>query len=571
MNLLMPAAFWLLPLLLAALIWIRFLRGRRQEILTGSLILWRKLAAEQPAHPPRRFVLDRALILQALALAALVAALAGPQFAATSSGRTVVIAVDNGPLSRFRAQDGARVWSAIQSRARAALEKYSTLDRVLLVRAAPAPKLLTPQPVSASEAQALLNALQPALSGPDAAALYDFARNAARASNAVELSVISPAFAPETLAQSGGWIGVSVKPRENAGIVAFGALLYAEGGAERLQGLVRVHNAGGTAREIPIRASQEGGREWKETLRVPAQGDVVFAMDNLDAARPLQVSIVSDDGLGEDNAMLAQPRVGGSPLRIRFHAKLPALERLYATAQRAEILPADSPLAADLEVFAGTPPQQLSAEARAMLLIQPTSGYRFFFEVGDAVLTAPIVLTDEVSPLTKSMQGGGEAGLFPVLQAVEILRTGSYTSLLKDARSQRSLALRFTDERSRPGYVLAFTPGAGGAPEALMPSDLTALLLRISRDAAGRGEPFSVLRAAELEARQDAPAGTDVAVLDAAVTTARAGAASSSQPLALGRAEAPRVLALRPWLILLALALLALEFMFSARPRAIPA
>ena len=43
-----PAAFWLVPIVLAVLILLRLYRTRRKEIVTGSLLLWRRLAKQQP-------------------------------------------------------------------------------------------------------------------------------------------------------------------------------------------------------------------------------------------------------------------------------------------------------------------------------------------------------------------------------------------------------------------------------------------------------------------------------------------------------------------------------------------
>lgn len=565
-----PAAFWLLPVVLAALFWIRFLRGRRQEVVAGSLLLWRSLAALQPVNPPRRFPFDRSLILQALALVALVAALARPEFSTSTGGRTVVIAVDNGPLARFRSSEASPLWNAVSEKTRQALDALNPADRVVLIRAAPFPKLLSNDPVSPAEARKAFDNLLPALSGPDPEALFAYARNAARSSNTQNVAVFSASAAPSMADKTGEWICTGGKPQGNVGIVAFGAVTFAKGGKESLQGLLRIHNAAADAREVSVRASQEGGRDWTAKLQLSANSDDVMTLDEIDASRTLRVTLTPDDGLLEDNSILIQPRKS-QPVRIRYHAKLPAIERLFATALLAESVPAESSDRADIDVYSGAPPQQLSPDTRAVLLVEPTSGYRFFFDIGDATLTAPIILRDEPSPLTANFKGGGETGLFPVARAVEILRTGSYTSLLKNGRTQRTLAARFVDERGRTGYVLAFSPGAGSAPDALLPDELSALLIRMARDASGRAEPFNIEKAADWEARNDDVAQTQMAVLDSRITSLQAGAATTGSP-ALLVSSAAQKFALRPWLILLGLLLLTIDFLFArATPRPVSA
>src|SRR5436190_1986249 len=107
------SALWLLPVLLILLVFLRFFQTRRRDLHAGSLMLWRRLAAQQPKLPPRRFILDRSLLLQALALAALVLALAGPSLALSNSQRqAMVLMLDNGPTSRARV-DGQSGFSLI--------------------------------------------------------------------------------------------------------------------------------------------------------------------------------------------------------------------------------------------------------------------------------------------------------------------------------------------------------------------------------------------------------------------------------------------------------------------------
>src|SRR5207248_1734322 len=96
-----------------------------------------------------------------------------------------------------------------------------------------------------------------------------------------------------------------------------------------------------------------------------------------------------------------------------------------------------------------------------------------------------------------------------VPKALEILRTGDFKTLLRDPATGRALALKFRDEKSRPCYVLAFSPGEGLAPERRLEPPLAALLTRMVLEATRAGPPFAVVSAANLEAATAQPLPLD--------------------------------------------------------------
>jgi hypothetical protein len=564
-----PGAFWFLPPFLAVLLWIRFLSQRRQEILAGSLLLWKRLAAQQAVKPPRRLAFDRALLIQILAILALTLALANPRMAGGSAGgRSVVLAIDNGPLARFREANGAPLWNRVTAAARAQLDALRETDRVWLLRSSPAPLILG-EVLTPAAARASLEKIAPALSSIDGNLFDVFAQNAARAANAGALRILSPAPAP-TPSAAAHWIATGGTPRPNAGIVAFGMRNDSTTPdtiekVQRTRALVRVHNAGDAPLDADLSLTRGGETLKVERIQAAAHADAVALFDLEPTAEALAIRLNSDDALPDDNDLLLSPLPQHRP-RVRFHAAQPALEALFRI--EATVLAANDAGTADLEVYVGAPPAEVPADSGAPLLVAPTGGYRFFFDVGDTLLEKPRVIVDEASPLTAHF-ATNESGLFFVPRAVELRRTGNFQSLLKDAVTQRTLAARFVDQARRPGYVLAFAPGAGASAEAKLPPELAALLLRMLREAAGAWEPYRVQRAADAEARSGEPAppgAAGLAVLDEAVTSARtAEPGLTPAPAFSENASNAEATDLRPWLIALALALLILEFVLARK------
>jgi len=174
------------------------------------------------------------------------------------------------------------------------------------------------------------------------------------------------------------------------------------------------------------------------------------------------------------------------------------------------------------------------------------------------------------------------SGIFPVPRACEILPTGDFKTLLKDAGTGRALAARFVDEKQRLGLLLAFVPGAGFPPEKVLEPELAALLVRAVLEAAGAGDPFQVTRAAALELqsgeplpldwRPDPNPGAGGAVLDESVSAiglagVPSGFSGGLSGLDLQPVERAQLWDLRPWLIAAGMLLAGLELWLEQRGR----
>jgi len=589
-----PAAFWLIVPLTVALILFRLYRTRRKEIVTGSLLLWRRLALHQPKTPPKRVIMDRSLLLQAAAMLALVAALAGPVLALGGRrGRGLLLLLDNAPPARAREADGTPLWARVQEKAQEVLRVLKPDDTVFLARSAPQPRLLAADGVRPGQAAALVAAQLPALSGPTAEQAWLFAVDAARhlsGDGPLAAVAVSPREGPASAAGTQAWLGVAPQATlpPNVGIVDFGALSVAREGKAEVQVLVRLRNFSSAAAQGTVRLEGLGNEGGVPAMVQPCslapggEEAVVFSVPR-EPACPLRIAWARADGtpdaLPEDDAIVAAPRLLSRP-RVRFHAAVPALEQLYRVALNATFVPPDSAGPADLDVYAGSVPERAPENSRGIMLLSPEAGYRLVFDVSGKTLPWPRVQRDESDPLTRGI-ADKPGGVFPVPQARELLPTGDFKTLLKDAASQRALVARFVDEKQRPGFLLAFVPGAGFPAGRMLEPELAAVLVRAALLSAGAGEPLEARRAAEIEraggepssldwrADRDLAAGGGAGVLDERTSAsvehvARAGG-QAFDTAALEPLARRQLFDLRPWLIVVAMLLAGMELWLEQR------
>lgn len=580
-----PAAFWLLVPILLTLLLLRLYQSRRQEITAGSLMLWRRLAAQQPRTPPPRVWIDRTLILQLLAFFALVLAFTAPVLGKSSRGRVMLLVVDNGPLARARSSNKEPLWIAVKAEALSVLNELKSDDRVYLAVSAPGPRLLSDEGLAPAAAIAMLGKISPALSGPQperllAAAIEIGARMEKTGGAAAPPLILSLRAAPPSGAQHWRCVASSPAPA-NTAIVAVGAVPI---GSETMQVMVRLRHFSNAPATGSVRLSAADKILAEQALQLPPDADQAVV---LTVPYPMQSALriawtssdKNPDALPEDDVVMAAPRTL-TPPRIRLHAPLPALEKLYAAALNATILnslpepESTATTRVDLEIYANSVPEQAPAHCGAMLFLAPERGYRSVFDSGK-LLPRPRPQLDEKDSLTAGLADGPD-GIFPIAEAREILQTGDFKTVLKDRITQRALVARFVDERGAPGFLMAFVPGAGMPSERPLDPALAAMLVRIALEAAGSREPLELRRAAELEAEsrsalplnwmpdQEKSAG----VLDESVSHLQPGQRSNTAALPLVALSHGRVYDLSPWFILVALLLLAAELWLSRTARA---
>ena len=486
-----PSALWLFPAAVAALLLLQLWHGRRREWLSGSLLIWRRVAAQEPARPPRRIVLDLPFWLETAALLAITLALAGPSVLGSTAARRLVLIVDNGPAARARMSGGKMVWADVRSAAREVLGGLGSGDRVALAATSPLPRALpSGEGLTEAEALAQLDRMLPALSSPEVEKTWAFAVEEARLFGTPEgpaaIVVISSRAAPDEAGMNprSAWhtVGPGTRPA-NVGVTAFGAALLDAGGAEVL---VQVRNFGAGEAAGQVVLEPAGGPAFPpQPVRLAAGGMKGVAFRLPGPLPPLRVAWRGEggtDALPEDDEVTAVPRAFGPP-RVRLHGAAPHLEDLYRQALGAQVLPLDSRERADLEIYVEALPPAGLPPARAFLLLAPVADLGPF-EVLPQVLEYPAAHLAWEDSLTHYMQETPEGLGWRIAKARALRQVGDLRVLVQDAGG-RPLSARFRLKDGRPAYVLAFVPGEGPRERKLDSPSLAALLVRLLREAAG--------------------------------------------------------------------------------------
>lgn len=350
MSVAAPAALWGL-LVLPVIVLLYMLRARRQDLPVSTLLLWQRARRELAAHRPvRRFERSLLLLLQLLAAALLVLALARPQIrlpGGPEAGTVVVVDVS----ASMQATDVApsRFETAIRQ-AHAAVD--AAPGPVMIVAAAAAPRVMAPFDDAAS-AHRTLDALHPT----DGPARIDQAVTLAlgqRRPGGVRVEVFTdragasvPGVSYHVVGRSGANVGiasVAVEP------VARGSLL-----------VVQVHNAGPRAERIPVVVSRNGRRLVARTV-VAGAGAVTSVTLPVSVSGVVHVALEHADMLAVDNTAYAvagaqAPRVvlAGAADRVLAEA-LAAIPVHVTPAQR--VTP-ETLAAADVVILNRTAPAEL--------------------------------------------------------------------------------------------------------------------------------------------------------------------------------------------------------------------
>ena len=526
-------AFWVLQAALTALVVLRLLRSRRREMLSGSLLIWKRLAAKETARPTRTFKLDRSFWLQAAALGALGAALSGPVLEHFSQqGRRIAVVLDNGPAARARMPDGKRVWDQVVRDAHDFLSQLDAADQVELLVSSPLPRRLKSggaRPLNAALAE--LDRVQPALSGPDTLAVWRYALEytgeQSEQKNATEpldvVVVCSPRVAPpgarDTTGERTHWLVSGNTPElSNVALTAVGSTaLQAKDEASRaVEVLVRVSNfsahpaLGHLELHVPAASNQV---KQSRSLEIPAgtSAGVAFRIEQfpLPTLR-IEWSPVSNapDALLEDNSIVLAPQAQRLPL-VRMNGNAPHVEDLWASTGGTQFLREEDPRSADLEVYVDAVPHEVPATARAAIFFAPAASFGPF-EVAAASVSRPVAFRcAHDDPLTRGSSMSPEGLGFPILRARRFSQWGDWQPLLRDSDGN-VLAARFRLSAGRTGYVFAFVPGDGWPRERkLEPPAFPALLLRLLSEATRMGEPYSALPVAVLERPSGEPLPPD--------------------------------------------------------------
>lgn len=350
MNLAAPGALWGL-LVLPLIVLLYMLRTRRHDLPVSSLLLWQRARRDLAAHRPvRRFERSLLLLLQLLAAALLVFALARPQLhlPGTADLGTVIV-IDTSASMQARDITPSRFAAAV-AQAQAVID--AAPGAVMIIDAAASPRIASPF-VDAPAAHRTLAALRPTdgLSRVDHAVTLALGQ---RSPGGMRVDVFTDRAGIVLPGVRYHVVGTSPA---NVGIAAV-AIEQVESGSVLV---VQVHNAGTRAERVPLLVTQGTRRLATRTVTAGA-GTVTSVALPVSASGVVRVTLGHEDVLSVDNtahviAGARPPRVVVAGVSDRVLAEaLAAIPVRFTPTQR--ITP-EALAAADVVILNRTPPAEL--------------------------------------------------------------------------------------------------------------------------------------------------------------------------------------------------------------------
>lgn len=390
---------WALPGLLAALIplLLGLLRLPPERRRVPTLMIWRRLRERTPPFKEmRRPRLNAALILSAAAIAAGVAALAGPSLAGLSAEpRHAVLVFDTGPRMGTRHADGRTSFEHAREHAARLISGLAAVDRVHFV--ARQPGGLQHVEKGRDEAVGHLERLAAGVMPSDLGPPLERAREIAGRWPSAEIVVFSDRPVAGVRFSASGR-----EQSDNAGIVALDA------GPERV--FVRIANAG-PARRIAL--SVDGRRVELELPR----GDGAWVLERAPGGGPARVEILESDDLPEDNAAGSSLLPGRGTLRVSYRGRAwnDLLHVLNLIPDIQVIDSVESPVDVAVTVGMDPGPQQ----AAALIAISPQVPEVPPFKIGPASAPPTDLVFEEDHPVIREILYHAEEVTAPERRPVE--------------------------------------------------------------------------------------------------------------------------------------------------------
>ncbi len=322
MSLGVPAALWGL-LAIPFLIILYLLRVRRKDHPVSSVLLWQRSAPTLAAYrPARRIERSLLLLLQILAIGALVTALARPSLIVRTPERGDVMLVMDLSLS-MRARDVAPTRF---DRARAeALDLVARLrpgQRSGIVVAGPRPELFLPPTADRAMVTAALRRIDPWDAAGDlrGAVLMAAEHPLGRGGRIVVWTDAARGGVPALPQATYRILGTS---DDNVGITTF-RIARDPSGAE---GLLRVDNFSGHPRRVPVVVTHDGETVYHDAVEIPPGGSrtVVFRVAG---AGEFRARLDTHDALPDDDVASAVLDPAPLPSVLLVTEGNPYLERV---------------------------------------------------------------------------------------------------------------------------------------------------------------------------------------------------------------------------------------------------
>ena len=418
-----PLAFAWAGLMVAVLAFF-LLRPRRQRIVVASLFVWRRTIRARAEDTWLAWLRRHALLLLQLLLVVVFAlALARPERLATVElGPPVAVVMDVSASMAIADGDGTPRIERARDEAAAFVHSLDDDRRVSLITAGAVPRTLVAQTSDRAEVTRLLSGIRAEASHGRLDAALDMARSLANpaAGGIVALFTDQPPAEASDPVYAGVRTVVVGEPAPNVALASFQVRRRLDT-PDAVQGVVAARNDGITDAVAQVLVSAGRDSPTSRAIEVAAGAREILVFDDLPVAPGYQAEVrAPDDALPADNlafASLAEPSalsvvvVGNEPWPI-----VRALQAVPAVTAQAIAVDAydQANSSADFYVFQGFTPEFLPSASA--VFVQPRAVPALGLDSPINADTRPLPVAD--SPLLKSIDVGDLASGSDVTYAV---------------------------------------------------------------------------------------------------------------------------------------------------------
>jgi hypothetical protein len=401
--------------LLVAVLATYLLKPSRPTRRVSSTFLWLAAFHEMQADRPwRRVPPSLLLLLQLLALGAIVAALARPfTLTADASGLDAIVLLDTSASTQATDVAPSR-FAAERAKVSGLIDALQPGESLSLIALGVEPRLVAPRTTDRDALRRALDSIEPTLQSANLPAALSLAASLAEGRSDTQVIVVGSGPLARDAVPSGypvplRYIGIGTNA-ENLAIEALGTRLV-DG---RLAGLARVANYGSQAHSVTLDLQVDGARFDSRDLTIDPGASADAEWDELPpTARVLEAHLVEPDPMAVDNTAWAI--VGGDrPVRVLLVSSGNVfLERALALRQGVQVtrstpsayLADGQPGQFDLVILDGTFPPTLPASS-SVLAIHPPAG-NALLPTSDDVLVSRVDAVREDHPLLQDVPLAG--------------------------------------------------------------------------------------------------------------------------------------------------------------------
>ncbi len=363
-----------LGLLAVPIVLLYLLKPRREQVRVPSTLLWRRVTEEMQANAPwQRLRRNLLLLLQLLALALLVLALARPLVrSAGAPGGDLVVVLDTSQSMAATDVQPSR-FEAAKQRVRALVDELLPGRRVALIAMGPYPRVLVSPTTDRSRVARALSGLRAPYGEADLRDAGLLARALAGQMSDPTVALVTDQGPAETGSVSLP-VPVRIEPVRGGGENAAILSVAARSGATGRELWVSLANYG-HARTAQLTVSMDDRLYDAREVRLPANGTTGVALDDLPQGRIVEARLDARDAFPADDTAwyVAQP---SPPARILLYGtESPFLERALSLLPGIAVDVQTGGRAArggyDVYVFNGQVPDRLPDEGSLLLLGAP--------------------------------------------------------------------------------------------------------------------------------------------------------------------------------------------------------